>query len=82
MITAYPHDIVFLEFNKQDIVLIEFFLKYRRKSPDVSPWMEWVPKSSDRYDRIKTWISGNKPTVPTGACIISSGSPDTDTKFW
>ena len=22
-------------------------LKYRRKSPDVSPWMEWVPTKSD-----------------------------------
>jgi len=22
-------------------------LKYRRKSPDVSPWMEWVPTESD-----------------------------------
>jgi len=25
----------------------DVILKYRRKSPDVSPWMEWVPTESD-----------------------------------
>jgi hypothetical protein len=28
-------------------MFIAIFLKYRRKSPDVSPWMEWVPTESD-----------------------------------
>jgi hypothetical protein len=57
-------------------------LKYHRKSPDVSPWMEWVPKSSDRYDRIGTWRYESKPTVRTDVCITSSGFPDTGTTSW